>query len=281
MAETWFKREASGYITAKNKRAYLDRDILPALGGRNFVDVRRSDIAKLLDGIEDEHGPAAADAVLSIIRSITNWYAARSDDYVSPVVKKMRRTSNKERERDRVLNDDEIRLVWSATGTFASILKLCLLTGQRRSKVASMRWEDIKDGCWNVPKEARQKGTGGELALPVAALAIIESQPRFVSNPHVFPARGEGHFTSYSLHKARLGGDWTVHDCRRTARSLMSRAGVRPDIAERVLGHSVGGVAAVYDRHSYDAEKADALKRLAGLLELIVNPSDNVVPIRA
>ena len=74
---------------------------------------------------------------------------------------------------------------------------------------------------------------------------------------------------------------WTVHDLRRTARSLMSRAGVRPDIAERVMGHAIEGVEGVYDRHSYVVEKADALRKLAGLIERIVEPTDNVVALEA
>ncbi len=77
---------------------------------------------------------------------------------------------------------------------------------------------------------------------------------------------------------AKVDG-WTLHDCRRTARSLMARAGVRPDIAERVLGHAIGGVEGVYDRHSYRDEKADALARLAALIDGIVNPRENVVPM--
>jgi integrase len=72
---------------------------------------------------------------------------------------------------------------------------------------------------------------------------------------------------------------WVLHDLRRTARSLLSRAGVRPDIAERVLGHSLQGVEAVYDRHAYSAEKADALRRLAALIDSIVQPRENVVPL--
>ena len=74
---------------------------------------------------------------------------------------------------------------------------------------------------------------------------------------------------------------WVIHDLRRTARSLLSRAGVRPDISERVLGHAIAGVEGVYDRHSYDAEKADALNRLAALVGSIVNPpKDKVVQLQ-
>ena len=76
---------------------------------------------------------------------------------------------------------------------------------------------------------------------------------------------------------------WTLHDLRRTARSLMSRAGVPRDHAERVLGHAIAGVEGVYDRHAYEDEKAEALDKLARLIEAIVNPPDktNVVPLHA
>ena len=94
----------------------------------------------------------------------------------------------------------------------------------------------------------------------------------------MFAGRGGSYLTGYSKSKSQLDaklGDipaWTLHDLRRTARSLMSRASVRPDIAERVLGHSIKGVAAVYDRHSYRDEKAAALRQLAALLPTIHNP---------
>ncbi len=73
---------------------------------------------------------------------------------------------------------------------------------------------------------------------------------------------------------------WQIHDLRRTGRSLMARAGVRPDIAERVLGHAIVGVEGVYNRHSYDDERAAALEALATLIDRIVNPpTGNVISI--
>jgi integrase len=119
------------------------------------------------------------------------------------------------------------------------------------------------------------------------ALEIIRAQPRFASNPYVFAGRGDGHFNGFSPCKQTLNAKvkiapWKFHDLRRTARSLMSRAGVRPDIAERVMGHAIAGVEGIYDRHSYLDEKADALKRLADLIEKIINPPiGNVVSLVA
>jgi len=144
-----------------------------------------------------------------------------------------------------------------------------------------MRWEDLdlEAGVWTIPNEGRQKGTGGELLLPEMALDIIKTTPRFVG-PWVFPGRGENHFKSYK-HLDENDG-WTLHDLRRTARSLMSRAKVQPHIAERVLGHAIGGVEGVYDRHSYREDKADALKRLAQqIMDIVTPPPSNVRRLRA
>jgi integrase len=203
----------------------------------------------------------------------------------------MRRSSTKERARDRTLTDPEICLVWraaEANGSFGAFVRLLLLTAQRREKVATMRWQDVSvDGIWSIPSEAREKGNAVELKLPDIAVDILRALPRFADNPYVFAGRGGSHFSGYSKAKAALDakvGDsvqpWTIHDLRRTARSLMSRAGIRPEVAERVLGHAIEGVAGTYDRHSYAEEKADAVKRLAGLIQNVVRGSvDKVVPI--
>ena len=142
-----------------------------------------------------------------------------------------------------------------------------------------MRWDDISaDGVWEVQSEQREKGNIGAVKLPAPALDIIKAQPRLAGNAHVFAATvGAGPANGFSRAKRafdkRCGvTGWTLHDLRRSARSLLSRAEVRPDIAERVLGHVIPGVAGVYDRHEYDAEKADALLRLAALINTIINP---------
>ena len=124
------------------------------------------------------------------MRGICNWYATRNDDYASPIVRGMRRSNPKERERDRILNDDEIRAVWAEAergGTFGAFVRVLLLTAQRRDTVASMRWADVAvDGTWSIPSEDRAKGTGGELVLPEIAREIVVAQARFVDNPDEF-----------------------------------------------------------------------------------------------
>ena len=159
----------------------------------------------------------------------------------------MRRTSPKERARSRILTDDEIKAVWEAAdGTFGDMVKILLLTGQRREKVASMRWQDVSiDGEWTMPEGKREKGVGGTLVLPDLAVGIIRARPRFASNVHVFAGRGGSHLSGYSKGKRALDAkaplpQWGLHDLRRTARSLMSRAGIRPDIAESLWAMRFG-----------------------------------------
>jgi integrase len=218
-----------------------------------------------------------------------NWYATRHDDYASPLVRGMRRWNPTENARDRILDDNELKAVWQvaeSNGTFGALVRLALLTASRRDKLGSMKWADVsEDGVWSIPAaSSREKGTAGELKLPPPAIEIIHAQPKLGDNPFVFAGRDNSHFSGYSKCKtafdAKLPADmpgWTLHDLRRTARSLMSRAGVRPDIAERVLGHKQQGVQGTYDRHGYHDEKADALAKLAALIDGIVHPRENVV----
>ncbi len=283
VAENWLKRhvQASHLRSEREITRLLTAHVLPALEGRAFLSIRRSDIAALLDQVEDEHGARQADYVLAIVRGICNWFAARHDHYVPPIARGMRRTDPRMRKRSRILDDDELRDIWNEaqeSGTFGAFLRIGLLTAQRREKVIALRWGDLSDeGEWRIPVAAREKGTGGVLVLPNQAIEIIRAQPRFTSNPYVFAGRGEGHFSGFSKAKSAFDAKlpniapWMIHDLRRTARSLMSRAGVRPDIAERVMGHVIAGVEGVYDRYSYRAEKADALSRLSAIVEDIIS----------
>jgi integrase len=297
VAAEWLKRhvEAKGLRSQHEIERHLER-MKGYWNGRDFARIRRGDIAKALDVIEDKHGVRQADYALQVFRGMANWYATRHENYTSPVVKGMARRSPKEAARKRILTDDEIRALWGATDadTFGAIARILLLTSQRLEKVAAMRWDEVGiDGVWRIPSEEREKGNAGKLALPEIALEIIRAQPQFVDNPFVFAGRGSGHFKSWSHGKEALDGKlsaaigaelepWVLHDLRRTARSLMARAGVRPDIAERVMGHAIPGIEGVYDRHSYREEKAAALRSLASLLETILHPAavDKIIPLK-
>jgi len=195
-----------------------------------------------------------------------------------------------------VLSDDEIRAIWpelTKTGTFGALVKTLLLTAQRRDEVAHMSRKEIgSDGIWTIPAERYKTKCANFVPLSKAALAVIAAQPTIDKSDYVFSSRAKTPFSGFSKSKAALDKavlasmqkrakkgakvepipNWTLHDLRRTAKTLMVRAGVRPDISERVLGHVIAGVEGTYDRHSYENEKRDALEKLAEMVERILNP---------
>lgn len=258
-----------------------------------FLSIRRGEVTELIDDMVDENGAVMADRVLATLSKLFNWYRQYDENYVSPIIPEMRRSgSTKDRSRTRILSDDEIRAVWDSAGkcgVFGALVKVGLLTGARRAKLRMMARDDISpDGVWTMPAEAREKNNAGQLKLSPMALEIVREQLERTNSDFVFYGRGDKAFNSFSLGKAELDVlaptdvPWVFHDLRRTAKSLMSRAGVRPDISERVLGHVIAGVEGVYDRHAYRDEKGEALAAIASLVERILRgEQDNVVPMVA
>jgi len=265
--------------------------VRPCIGGTPISALRRRDIAEMLDCIEDAHGPVMADRTLAHVRKALNWWAARDDSFVPPIVPGMARTKPAERARTRVLDDQEIRDIWRALdkarvpAIFPSLVRALLLTAQRREEVSRMRWEEINGGVWTIPGERRKGGITNLVPLNTIVLELLgPSQNRgFVFSTDV----GKTPFSGFSKAKRALDeaisevrqkrGDmprWVLHDLRRTARSLMSRAGVPADNGERVLGHVIPGVRGVYDRHTYFEEKKRALASLAALIHSILNSAE-------
>jgi integrase len=210
---------ARGTCPARGERDIryrFDKFILPHWKDRPFGGLRRSEVIALLDQVEDDHGSRLADLVLSDIRKMMNWYAARNDDYTSPIVRGMRR--GKSVSRERTLDEDEIRAVWKAAdqmGTYGAILKTLLLTTQRRAKVATMKWDDLDGDEWTIATQEREKGNAGTLRLPQMALDIINAQPRLAYNPFVFgAATGKGHLNSWTQRKGEIDAKLPKGDAR-------------------------------------------------------------------
>jgi integrase len=289
IAEAYIKREGKSVRSMGQRRAVLERLVYPKLGARPIGEIKRSDIVRLLDKIDDEQGPVAADQTLAFMRRIMSWHASRSDDFRSPIVRGMARSKPRERARQRILTDDELRAVWSAAeasaGLFGPFVQFLLLTACRRTEAAAMASSEIDGGVWTIPP-ARYK-TGLEMVLPLSPLALgaLARLPKIGDGKYVFTTDGERPFSGYSKAKARFDKacgvtGWTLHDLRRTARSLMSRAGVDANVAERCLGHVIAGVRGTYDRHAYFDEKKRAFEALAALVERILNPpAENVIAI--
>jgi integrase len=252
----------------------FDRLVRPEIGTRSIYDLRRADIARLLDSIEDSSGPVASDRALAYLRKAFHWQQGRDDNFVSPIIRGMARTSTKERARKRILNDDEIRSVWRSTPqrTFGALIRILLLTAARRDEARMMTWQEINGSDWVLP--ATRNKVKVELVRPLskAARDVLDTLPR--KSDYVFAGKN-GAINNHGKCKAKLDIDsgvtgWTIHDLRRTARSLMSRAGVSSDIAELCLGHVLLGIRATYDRHSYIGEKREAFEKLATLIRTII-----------
>ena len=282
--------------SADEYESAFKRLVKPRIGKLGIYEVRRSHVIKMLDEIEDANGPVMADRTLAYLRKAFNWYAIRDDQFSAPVVRGMGRIKPKERARTRVLADEEIRAIWPVLGqlgTFGAFVRMLLLTAQRHGEVAYMSRKEIaEDGIWTIPAERYKTKRPNFIPLSKAALAVIEAQPKFDDCDYVFPSRAKTPYSRSGKTKAKLDKavvaamkqqikrgakvepipNWTLHDLRRTAKTLMVRTGVRPDISERVLGHVIAGVEGTYDRHSYAEEKRDALEKLAAMVERILHP---------
>jgi len=290
-----FKRDGSKLRTLDDRRAVLDRLVIPAFGKRPISDIKRRDITGLLDRIADENGPIMARLVLAYIRKVMNWHAARSD-FNTPIIPGMGPLGSTQR--DRILSDDELKAVWSATEAvegfvFGTFVRFLLLTATRRSEAAAMTRDELPDARgekvgerWVIPS-ARYK-TNKELVIPLsmAAQSALEVLPEL--GKFIFTTDGQRPIAGFSKSKhafdkkvlaalrtqdpqAKLAR-WTLHDLRRTAHSLMSRAGIPPEVAERCLGHTVAGARDTYDRDAFYAEMKHAFEALAGQIDRIVIP---------
>jgi integrase len=294
--DQFIARHVKNLRSAKTIERSLEVYVRPRIGSKSIYDLRRKDIVDLLDAIEDDDKAVTADRVLAYVRKAFNWYAARDDEFTPPIVRGMARTKPSERARTRALTDDEICSLWAALESadspepFRNIVRVLLLTAQRRDEIGLMRAEEIDGDTLVIPAERYKTGIPNAVPLTKEARQWIGDR----KSGFVFSTTdGRKPFSGYSKAKKELDAviakqrkadglkpmpEWRLHDLRRTARSLMSRAGVSADVAEMVLGHKLGGVRGVYDRHSYAAEKREALEKLAGLIGLILNPpAHNVV----
>src|SRR5262249_27818665 len=258
------------------RRAFLGPLVYPAGGGRKIDAIGRIEITRLLDRIEDQNGARTADVTLAVIRKIMNWHAARSDEFRSPIVRGMARHGSVARQR--TLTDDELRRVWAAAsvdGPFPALVKFLLLTAARRAEAAEMLWTELDGAVWTLPS-ARNKAKI-DLMRPLSKAALEVLPGKIAGCDFVFTTDGKTSVSGFSKFKRAFDKacgipDWRLHDLRRTARSLMSRAGVLPDHAERCLGHVMPGVRGVYDRYEFLEEKRRAFEALAAQIDRILNP---------
>jgi integrase len=282
---------------AQETERLLRQHVLPRWRGRMVHEITRRDILEILDRVVDSGAPIAANRVFAAVRKLFNWCTARDILAASPCAGVKPPTV--ERARDRVLSDDELRLVWRAAdklgGTFGSLVKLLALTGQRRDEVARMRKEevDFENLLWTLPPARTKNNQPHEVPLSNAALAVLQKVSRIKESPFVFSTNGGASPASgYSKNKRRLDAllpadmpAWRLHDLRRTCASGMARLGINLPIIEKVLNHASGsfaGIVGVYQRHSFADEKRAALEAWGNFIGALVEakPASKVVRLR-
>jgi integrase len=269
----------------------LERLVYPTIGDRPIRQIERFEITKLLDDIAEANGAGMATLTLAIVRRVMSWHATRDSRFVSPMVAGMGPKKATGASGSRVLtDDDEVRHLWAASASpepFHAIVRLLLLTAARREEIGAMRWDEIKGDLWTLPPERHKTGrTAGELVRPLskAAMAIVNAQRRIQGSPYIFGQHGFSNWTAAKERFDRESGvaNWGLHGLRKTARTLLSRAKVDSDLAERMLGHARPSIQKTYDHHKFIEEQRTAFEALSSLIERIANPpASNVIALGA
>ncbi len=283
LAEDYMRRHAMVRKRSwQQDRRALNRDLLPRFAHRKAASIKRREVIDLLDGIKERGAPILANRTLEIMRKIYNWGISREIVETNPCQRIERPSA--EVQRQRVLNDDEIRAVWRAFDQeppyMSAMFKLRVLTAQRGGEIAHMRWKDIDVGAgwWTIPGEYTKNGLAHRVPLSPEALEVLGGvEEHSNGSSWVFPQpSGEGPITviwkAVDRVRRRAGVQFVLHDLRRTAASRMTGdLGIGRLTVSKILNHVERGVTAVYDRHSYDAEKRQALEAWGQRLEEIVS----------
>jgi integrase len=275
IAKAWLSKR-----TRDQAALIFSRDWAP-LHSRDLSKVVRADVAARLQEIKAERGKFAAGMARAYLSAMYRWAQGEGLVENNPVAGTNSPIAGTQ-PRERVLDDAESKAVYDAAGDddFGKIVRILQFTGLRRDEVGGLRWSEINldTGVLTIPGERTKNGRTLTLELPEPVLNILDSVPQRPG--HVFGDPEKG-VTSWSHPKehlderiaAALGTPmpaWRLHDLRRTFRTGLGRLGVPPHIAELALNHVRKGMIAVYDRHTYQPEIADALNRWAEHLTAVI-----------
>lgn len=256
----------------------LRREVIPVLRDRPLPKIARNHLNPIWDGLQDR--PAVARVTFATLRKLFKWAVSRGDIDRSPL--EGAEAPPVVPARDRVLNDEELAIVWNAAPElgkpFGDYLRMLILTGQRRDEVAGMDWSELnrQDGEWLLPGYRAKNGKPHLVPLSEPAIAILDAVAggkRWPTHGYVFTTTGNTAISGFSKAKRRLDEmigrnlgprfvSWRAHDLRRTLATGLQRLGVRFEVTEAVLNHisgSRGGIAGVYQRYDWAAEKRQAL----------------------
>ena len=275
----------------KEDQRILEKDIIPIWNRRKASDVKRKDVIHLLDNIVERGAEIQANRTLAVIRRMFSFAIERDILEFSPC--NAVKAPAKENIKDRVLSDEEIKALWSQLDECKSMdrrialsLKLMLITGQRKIECLHLKYSEIDNsGWWTIPKEISKNGKPHRVFLsPKANEVITLAKQLLPESDWVFPSPRTGKpFIGSSIdHALRdikaqeiIKVDFTPHDLRRTASSMMTSMGIPRLTVSKILNHSEAGVTAKhYDHYAYDNEKKDAMHAWDRKLnQILVDPN--------
>jgi integrase len=235
--------------------------------------IERRTVSARMSEIATENGAISANRARAALSTLFSWAMREGLAEANPVIGTNRAVD--EKSRDRVLTDEELAAIWAAcrADDYGCIVRLLILTGQRREEVGGTSWAEIElaRARWSIPGERTKNRLPHDVPLSPAAIAILSSIPSSFLAGQLF-GEGRGTFQGWSKAKAALDrrivragiqiAPWRLHDIRRTVATRMAELGVLPHIIEAVLNHisgHKGGVAGIYNRALYTAEKQKAL----------------------
>jgi integrase len=270
LLETFIAQRLSQNRSGAEIARLLRRELGKTWVGRSIHEISKRDVVELVSAIEQRGAPVAANKALKSIKTFLRWCIGRAVLDQSPAEGVP--LPSKEVPRDRVLDDNELAHVILAArkigGPYGGIIELLALTGQRREEVARLQWEELAlaQRVWTLPKSRTKNKKAHIVHLSEQSMAVLThaDQP----GPYVFSLLGTKPFQEFSRAKRRLDQHsgvtaWRLHDLRRTCVSGMARLGVAPHVADKILNHqggTISGVAAVYQRHEFPAERRAALE---------------------
>jgi integrase len=281
-------------------RSYIEMERHLLLHGKplhelQLAKIDRRAIATRLVEITRDSGAVTSNRVRASLSAFFSWGIQQGLIDRNPVVGTGR---EQERSRERVLSDSELAAIWNGLedDDFGAIIKLLVLTGQRASEIAGLRWSEINDDKITLPPERTKNARGHQIPLSAPALNILQSVKQRKDRDFLFGRRA-GPFIGWVSPRRRLDAriaeatgaplpHWTPHDIRRSVATQMGeQLAVAPHIVEAILNHVSGtksGVAGIYNRAVYAEEKRRALNLWgAHVMAIVEGRARNIVPPRA
>lgn len=287
--------------TRTETRRYLDKDVLPKIGGMLAREVTGADVVRLVEKVA-VRSQSVARRVFEILSVLFAHGMAKHVVTSNPCagIKVSAIIGARQPKRERIkLTQEELALLLAKLPELgvqnALAVRIILATCVRKGELIRARWEhlDTATGRWTIPPENSKTGKGFDIPLPPQVVAWFEElRPLAGASAYMLPARTRrrggrdrpicDNTLNAALDRLGLGREFSPHDLRSTARSYLAELGVSVVVAERCLNHSLGGLVEVYDQHDYIEERRAALETWAGLLvELERGNVGQVVPIRS